>query len=107
MQAIEASGKGKFLVDGYPRNEDNYSGWEKFMGDRCNVGLVLFFDCPEEVSVCTYSVLGCTLNVSLGIQANFYALSVNCLNKSVLIRVRVSYMCNVQLYSHKLCHANY
>ncbi|XP_065904517.1 UMP-CMP kinase-like isoform X3 [Dysidea avara] len=49
LQAIEASGKGKFLVDGYPRNEDNYTGWEKYMGDRCNVGLVLFFDCPEEV----------------------------------------------------------
>ncbi|XP_065904516.1 UMP-CMP kinase-like isoform X2 [Dysidea avara] len=48
-KAIEASGKGKFLVDGYPRNEDNYTGWEKYMGDRCNVGLVLFFDCPEEV----------------------------------------------------------
>ena len=47
---MESSGKSKFLVDGFPRNEDNYSGWEKFMGEKSKVGLVLFFECPEEVS---------------------------------------------------------
>ena len=52
LQAMESSGKHRFLVDGFPRNEDNYTGWEKYMGDRSNVGLVLFFECPEEV--CSY-----------------------------------------------------
>lgn len=47
---MESSGKSKFLVDGFPRNEDNYTGWEKHMGERSNVGLVLFFECPEQVS---------------------------------------------------------
>jgi len=55
-QAMESSGKNKFLVDGFPRNEDNYTGWEKFMGERSTVGLVLFFECPEEVS----NFNGCT-----------------------------------------------
>ena len=55
---MESSGKNKFLVDGFPRNEDNYTGWEKYMGERSRVGLVLFFECPEEVSnfhICTHT----------------------------------------------------
>ena len=51
---MESSGKSKFLVDGFPRNENNYTGWEKFMGDKSRVGLVLFFECPEEVSYTCY-----------------------------------------------------
>ena len=40
----------KFLVDGFPRNEDNLQGWSERMDGVVDVKCVLFFDCPEEVS---------------------------------------------------------
>ena len=39
----------KYLVDGFPRNEDNEAGWHRVMGDEVDVKFVLFLDCPEEV----------------------------------------------------------
>ena len=53
---MEASSTKKFLIDGFPRNEDNLTGWEKQMGDKADIGFVLFFNCPEEVigvCICT------------------------------------------------------
>lgn len=41
----------KFLVDGFPRNENNLCGWNKEMEHKANVLAVLFFSCPEEVCV--------------------------------------------------------
>lgn len=52
---MEGSSTKKFLIDGFPRNEDNLTGWEKQMGDKAEIGFVLFFNCPEEViGVCMY-----------------------------------------------------
>ena len=49
-KAMEKSEKDKFLIDGFPRNEDNLKGWEKEMtGDKCDLKFVLFFECSEEV----------------------------------------------------------
>ena len=49
-KAMDRSGARKFLIDGFPRNEDNLDGWEREMTeDKCDVKFVLFFDCPEEV----------------------------------------------------------
>ena len=39
----------KFLIDGFPRNEDNLAGWEKQMEDKADIKFVLYFDCPEKV----------------------------------------------------------
>jgi len=47
---MTANPKNKFLVDGFPRNEDNLLGWEKQMEGKADVRFVLFFECPEEVS---------------------------------------------------------
>jgi len=33
-RAISESGGKYFLIDGFPRNEDNLSGWSKEMGDK-------------------------------------------------------------------------
>ncbi|RWS23133.1 UMP-CMP kinase-like protein [Leptotrombidium deliense] len=44
-------GAGRFLIDGFPRNLDNYEGWQKQMADKTNVRFVLYFDCPQEVCV--------------------------------------------------------
>lgn len=41
--------KFRFLIDGFPRNEDNLQGWKKVMDDNADVKFVLFFDCSNEV----------------------------------------------------------
>ena len=47
---MDANSTKKFLIDGFPRNEDNMVGWEKQMGDSVDIKFVLFLECPEEVS---------------------------------------------------------
>jgi len=48
-KAMNSSGSSKFLIDGFPRNEENNNSWEKHMGEKANFAFVLVFDCPEEV----------------------------------------------------------
>ncbi|VDD84120.1 unnamed protein product [Mesocestoides corti] len=40
-----------YLVDGFPRNEDNKTGWEAAMSDKTKILQVLVFDCPEDVCI--------------------------------------------------------
>ncbi|KAJ8953544.1 hypothetical protein NQ318_002964 [Aromia moschata] len=47
--AMDASGKEKFLIDGFPRNQNNLDGWQKAMAGKVRLQFVLFFDCPLEV----------------------------------------------------------
>merc|ERR1712038_1286736 len=49
--AMNKSEKNDFLIDGFPRNEDNLEGWNKAMGDKVNQKFVLFFDCNQETCV--------------------------------------------------------
>jgi len=49
VDAIKASGAQRVLVDGFPRNTNNLSGWQQVVGDSLQLGGVLFYDCPEEV----------------------------------------------------------
>jgi len=44
-------GSGRFLIDGFPRNEDNLDGWTRSMSDNVNVQFVLFFNCDEDICV--------------------------------------------------------
>eukprot|EP01017_Pseudomicrothorax_dubius_P003299 TRINITY_DN1043_c0_g1_i1.p2 TRINITY_DN1043_c0_g1~~TRINITY_DN1043_c0_g1_i1.p2 ORF type:complete len:192 (+),score=67.60 TRINITY_DN1043_c0_g1_i1:54-629(+) len=39
----------QFLIDGFPRNEENYSRWFSLMGDKTSVAGCLFFDCPDDI----------------------------------------------------------
>lgn len=50
-QAMEKSGwaEKKYLVDGFPRNEDNYTGWQTVMAETVNVEAVLWFDADEAI----------------------------------------------------------
>lgn len=41
--------RGKFLIDGFPRNEDNLQGWTRQLADKVELLFVLFMDCPLEV----------------------------------------------------------
>lgn len=49
QKAIVSSENDKFLIDGFPRNEENRLQYERIIGAEPN--MVLFFDCPEEVMV--------------------------------------------------------
>eukprot|EP00388_Colpodella_angusta_P017561 GDKJ01043414.1.p1 GENE.GDKJ01043414.1~~GDKJ01043414.1.p1 ORF type:complete len:207 (-),score=46.74 GDKJ01043414.1:182-778(-) len=41
--------KSKFLIDGFPRNQENLDGWRNVMGEDVDVLGCVFFDCSEEV----------------------------------------------------------
>eukprot|EP01006_Ploeotia_vitrea_P032662 TRINITY_DN64856_c1_g1_i3.p1 TRINITY_DN64856_c1_g1~~TRINITY_DN64856_c1_g1_i3.p1 ORF type:complete len:290 (+),score=141.40 TRINITY_DN64856_c1_g1_i3:78-947(+) len=49
IERHQKQGKHRFLVDGFPRNEDNLRGWKRVMGTSVDVPFLLFFDCPEDV----------------------------------------------------------
>lgn len=49
--AMKNSGKSRFLIDGFPRNQDNLDGWNRQMSDKTEMQFVLFFDCAEDVCV--------------------------------------------------------
>ena len=40
-----------FLVDGFPRNQDNLEGWQREMGEKADVLFVLVLNTPVEVCV--------------------------------------------------------
>ncbi|GAB2290220.1 hypothetical protein Dimus_024501 [Dionaea muscipula] len=46
QRAIQENGNDKFLIDGFPRNEENRAAFESVTG--ISPEFVLFFDCPEE-----------------------------------------------------------
>ena len=52
LQAMNNNQVKKFLIDGFPRNDDNLSGWNKVMEGKVDVKCVLFFECTPEVSIC-------------------------------------------------------
>uniref|UniRef100_A0A1B6KM82 UMP-CMP kinase n=1 Tax=Graphocephala atropunctata TaxID=36148 RepID=A0A1B6KM82_9HEMI len=49
--AMQNSGKQKFLIDGFPRNENNLEGWNKEMSEKAELLFVLFFDCSKDTCV--------------------------------------------------------
>ncbi|CAG7678340.1 unnamed protein product [Allacma fusca] len=50
-RAMQKSESNNFLVDGFPRNQNNLDGWDKEMTGKVEVLFVLFFDAPEDVCV--------------------------------------------------------
>ncbi|KAJ7007337.1 hypothetical protein NC653_006396 [Populus alba x Populus x berolinensis] len=46
QKAMQESGNDKFLIDGFPRNEENRAAFEAVT--KIEPAFVLFFDCPEE-----------------------------------------------------------
>ncbi|CAJ1934335.1 unnamed protein product [Sphenostylis stenocarpa] len=49
LREMESSDKQKFLIDGFPRSEENRIAFEQIIGAEPR--FVLFFDCPEEEMV--------------------------------------------------------
>jgi len=48
MLEIGKTGLKKFLIDGFPRNQENVDVWHKHIGNSINIKFVLFFDVDEE-----------------------------------------------------------
>ena len=46
---MKNNGGNNFLIDGFPRSENNYEGWVSVMGDFAVVECMLFFECPLPV----------------------------------------------------------
>jgi UMP-CMP kinase len=42
-------GKTKFLIDGFPRNEENNSRWEEQLSSQVELAFIMMLECPEEV----------------------------------------------------------
>ena len=38
----------KFLIDGFPRNQDNVDGWNRVIASEADVKFVLFLDCSQD-----------------------------------------------------------
>ncbi|XP_027355133.1 probable UMP-CMP kinase 2 isoform X3 [Abrus precatorius] len=49
LREMESSDNNKFLIDGFPRSEENRIAFEQIIEAEPN--MVLFFDCPEEEMV--------------------------------------------------------
>jgi UMP-CMP kinase family protein len=41
----------KFLLDGFPRSQDNLDAWDKVIGNKVEVPFLLFLKCSEETMV--------------------------------------------------------
>lgn len=38
----------RYLIDGFPRNEDNVEGWNEVIGDKANIKKVIYFESDED-----------------------------------------------------------
>lgn len=50
-QGDTAFGHGRFLIDGFPRNQNNFDGWQSTMSEKTDLKFVLFFDCLDDLCV--------------------------------------------------------
>lgn len=41
----------RYLIDGFPRGQENLDGWTRVMGDSVDVPFVLFFDANEDTMI--------------------------------------------------------
>ena len=53
IQAMQRNGwtNTKFLIDGFPRNEDNCQGFERILGPDVNMPFMLFLECTKETMI--------------------------------------------------------
>lgn len=48
-RCMTQSGNEYFLIDGFPRNQDNLDGWNRRCNDKVKLQFILFFDCSLEI----------------------------------------------------------
>lgn len=59
-KAMEKQGwnKKKFLIDGFPRSQDNIDNWNKILKNDCTVVSVLYLECSEEAMIARIAARG-------------------------------------------------
>lgn len=50
-QLLQETGNNKFLIDGFPRNANNFDGWTRKMSKKVDFIFVLFLECSQEKCV--------------------------------------------------------
>lgn len=48
-KAIDANGNRRYLIDGFPRNKENWEEFEKQIADHVVLRNLIYFDCPNDV----------------------------------------------------------
>jgi len=48
-ECTKNTGKVNFLIDGFPRNQNNWDGYVSVVGKEVEMPIMLFFECPMEV----------------------------------------------------------
>ncbi|KAF5292816.1 hypothetical protein FQA39_LY13861 [Lamprigera yunnana] len=56
----EEASNDKFLIDGFPRNDDNLEGWSRRVADKVHLLFVLYFNCPAEICTARCLMRGAT-----------------------------------------------
>ncbi|CAL8104284.1 unnamed protein product [Calicophoron daubneyi] len=51
VKGYSQSGCVNYLIDGFPRNEDNRTCWESEMGTKTDLRRVIVLDCQDEICV--------------------------------------------------------
>ena len=46
---MDESKNNMFLIDGFPRNQDNLDGWNSQIGSNALVKKVIFLECADQV----------------------------------------------------------
>ena len=65
-KAMEKNGwsEKRYLIDGFPRNQDNYEGWQKQMEQIVNIPFIFFFEVSERKNILIYKNRDpCGLNI--------------------------------------------
>lgn len=82
---INEEAKYKFIIDGFPRNYDNFDGWMSIIGNYAYVHLCLFLYCDDDnmIERCINRGLisgnnGCTTHVHLCIHTYIYMYTFPC-----------------------------
>lgn len=40
--------RGNYLLDGFPRNQENWDVWQKIIKERADITTLLYFEAPQE-----------------------------------------------------------
>ncbi|VDP79696.1 unnamed protein product [Echinostoma caproni] len=51
LEGFKNAGCTNYLIDGFPRNDDNRTCWEEDMNARATLRRVIVLDCPDDVSL--------------------------------------------------------
>jgi UMP-CMP kinase len=49
LKNMKQCGNSKFIIDGFPRNEENRTSWEELAGSDAETQFMLLLDCPQDI----------------------------------------------------------